>query len=321
MVGKLTPDTIISASRIPVLMGVSPYETPNELMRSILDARQGKPRQWLDQNEPMFWGDTLEPVILGEAAKRLNLTDVVLDFDAAIHHPSLPLAASLDGKGTGTQMVAHDPANDIYCPQGQPVDISGVGVLEAKNTSVIAEDAPAPHRGVLQLQAQMMCTGYEWGCVAVLYRGGELRLFMYQADLVVQGEIANAIREFERNIELGDWYPATTSADANAAWNNVDDGAPPLDLDDVPDADYWAGILIDAKAQKKALDQEIDIAETNLKEMLGNHEEGVVTNNGSRYYIKWPMRKTRAQPAKTVAAKPESIVRQKTLTVKEVPNG
>jgi uncharacterized protein (UPF0216 family) len=69
------------------------------------------------------------------------------------------------------------------------------------------------------------------------------------------------------------------------------------------------------------LDQEIDIAETNLKEMLGNHEEGVVTNDGSRYYIKWPMRKTRAQPAKTVAAKPESIVRQKTLTVKEMPNG
>ena len=129
MVGKLTPDTIISASRIPVLMGVSPYETQNELMRSILDARQGKPRQSLDQNEPMFWGDTLEPVILGEAAKRLNLTDVVIDFDAAIHHPSLPLAASLDGKGTGTQMVAHDPENGIYCPQGKPVDISGVGVL------------------------------------------------------------------------------------------------------------------------------------------------------------------------------------------------
>ena len=35
MVGKLTPDNMLSASRIPALMGLSPYTTPNELLAEI----------------------------------------------------------------------------------------------------------------------------------------------------------------------------------------------------------------------------------------------------------------------------------------------
>ena len=37
----------------------------------------------------------------------------------------------------------------------------------------------------------------------------------------------------------------------------------------------------------------------------------------STYYIKWPMRNYKAQPAKTTEAKPARQVRAKTLTVKE----
>ena len=54
-----------------------------------------------------------------------------------------------------------------------------------------------------------------------------------------------------------------------------------------------------------------------LKEMLGNHEEGQIEVDGSVYYIKWPMRNYKAQPAKTTEAKPARQVRAKTLTVKE----
>jgi hypothetical protein len=318
MVGKLTPDTLISASRIAVLMGVSPYETPNELMRSILDARQGKPRQWLEQNEPMFWGDTLEGVILTEAAKRLSLTHLETEFDEAIFHDHLPFACSLDGQALGGKTFTHDPANGIYVPQGGSVDTTGLGVLEAKVTANAAEDVPAPHRGPMQLQGQLMCTGYAWGAVCVLYRGNELRIFLYRVDDAMRDDIIDAIHEFERRKRDIDWYEVYTSADGNVAWDRVDDGAPPLDLNEIEDGEFYAEMLVQAKADKKAAEQQIDIAEAGLKEILGNHEEGSVTVDGSSFYIKWPMRRSRAQPSKTVPAKPESVTRQKTLTVKEV---
>ena len=41
MVGKLTPDDIVTASRVPALMGLSPYTTPNELLKEAIEAATG----------------------------------------------------------------------------------------------------------------------------------------------------------------------------------------------------------------------------------------------------------------------------------------
>ena len=75
-------------------------------------------------------------------------------------------------------------------------------------------------------------------------------------------------------------------------------------------------MLLDRRDEKRALEAEIDEAETMLKEMLGNHEEGRVEADGSTYYVKWPMRQYKA--AKTTEAKPARSIRAKTLTIKEV---
>ena len=317
MVGKLTPDDIVTASRIPALLGLSPYKTPNELLKEALDAAAGNPPDRFEQNEAMRFGDLLEPTILREAAYRLDLDHVNVDITEAIHHPDLPLSCSLDGRGRGSVLFEHNPAMGIYVPQGGVVDTHGVGVLEAKNTSAAPEDAPAPHRGPWQLQAQMMVTDASWGAVCVLYRGSELRIFLYRQDPDMQAQIEDAVHDFERRKRDVDWYPPLSSADANVAWDRVDDGAPALDLNGVADADHWASILIAARDQKRAAEAEIDEAETMLKEMLGNHEEGQVHVDGSTYYVKWPMRNYKAQPAKTTEAKPARQVRAKTLTVKE----
>ena len=319
MVGKLTPNDIVTASTVPAILGLSPYQTPNDLLRRAIESAAGNPPEWLPQNQPMFWGDTLEPVILAEAVKRLGLTHAELDIDEAFFHDHLPFACSLDGQAVGGKAITHDPANGIYVPQGGVIDTTGLGVLEAKNAGCRGEEPqPAAYRGVWQLQAQMMITGRPWGVLAVLYQGNDLRLFVYRQDEKMMTEIVDAVHEFERRKRDHDWYPVYTSDDANTAWDRVDDGAPPLDLNDNGDAEHWASALIAAKAEKKAAEAEIDIAEAELKQILGNHEEASVDVDGSRYYIKWPMRKTRAQPAKTVAAKPEKTVRQKTLTLKEV---
>mgnify|MGYP002623416818 CR=1 FL=1 len=317
MVGKKTPDDIVTASRIPALLGLSPYMTPNELLKEAIDAANGIPPSKLSQTEQMRLGDLLEGPILREAAYRLDLDDLVTDIDEAIHHPHLPLACSLDGRGRGGIVFEHDPANGIYVPQGGVVDTGGVGMLEAKNTIAVPEDTPAPHRGPLQLQAQMMCNDAAWGAVCVLYRGSELRVFLYRQDQDVQNQIEDAVHEFERRKRDIDWYPAASSADANVAWDRVDDGAPAIDLNGVPDADHWASMLVAARENRRAAEADIDEAEMMLKEMLGNHEEGRVDADGVTYYVKWPMRNYKAQPAKTTEAKPARQVRSKTLTVKE----
>jgi len=317
MVGKKTPDDIVTASVLPVILNRSPYATPNEALKRAIDASEGRPLTYIEQNEPMMWGDALESIILTEAAKRLSLTHLETEFDEAVFHDHLPFACSLDGQAIGGKVFTHDPANGIYVPQGGSVDTTGLGVLEAKNTGNQPEDVPAPHRGPIQLQGQLMCTGYTWGAVCVLYRGNELRIFLYRVDDEMRAEITDAIHEFERRKRDIDWYDVLTSNDGNVAWDRVDDGAPPLDLNNIEDGEYYAEMLLQARADKKAAEQAIDIAEAGLKEILGNHEEGSVTVDGADYYIKWPMRRTKAQPAKTVAAKPESVTRQKTLTVKE----
>ena len=318
MVGKLTPNDIVSASRVPALLNASPYETPNDVMKSCNAARDGQPLPGIDQNEAMAWGDTLEPVILAEASKRLGLKHTRFDYQKAFFHGDISLAASLDGTGCGFEVVEDGPdwhSKNVYCVNGTSVDICGPGVLEAKNTGSQPELAPAPFRGPLQLQAQLMCTKFTWGAVCVLYRGTELRIFLYQADPVVQKKIADAVKDFELRRLGPDWYPAMSSADANTIYDNVDDGADEIDLDAAGGNEFLAELL-EGKKMKQAAEERIEYAEAGLKDVLGVHESGFGTVGNQHFKVLWKMRNYSAQPEKVVPAKPARKVRQNTLTLK-----
>jgi hypothetical protein len=160
-----------------------------------------------------------------------------------------------------------------------------------------------------------MATKLTWGAVCVLYGGVELRIFLYQANAATQSRITDEIEEFERRKFDVDWYPIQSSADGNTAYPRVDDGAPPITFDG--EDNDWLAQLVNAKDAKKAAEGDIDEAEAMLKERMGSHDEatGVVGNRS--YYVKWPMRNFKAQPAKTTPAKPARIARQGTLTIKE----
>lgn len=320
MVGKLTPDNMLSASRTPALLGLSPHTTQNELLAEMVAHDLGhEPANKFYGNEATGWGDTLEPVILKEACRRLGIVEANIDVDEPFFHDSIHLAASLDGMGKGVHNQLTDASQGIYCPQGGPVEIAGKwGCLEAKLTSAAPEDQPPPWRGPVQLQAQMMVTGFEWGVVAVLYRGIELRLFVYQADPEMQKRIADAVNEFEARRVNGDKYPVVSSEDGNHAYSRVDDGAEPIDLGAMQGANQLVIALRDAKDKKAEAEAEINDAEAGLKELMGEHEEAFTTVGLTEYRVKWPMRRTRAQPEKVVPAKPETFKRQNTLTLKAI---
>ena len=316
MAGKKTPDTMLSCSRLPALMGLSKYSTPNDELEVSIAAIKGEQRD-NKQNESMAWGDRLEAVILREAAERLQLLDLVTEHDQACFHESLPLCCSLDGTGDGHgQILTTDPDRGIYVIGQETIQLEGVGVIEAKLTAVQPEDAPALYRGPIQLQGQMDIVKAKWGAVCVLYRGTELRIFLFAPHQQTVDTIAQVTTAFQAKLDhfktTGeiDYYPPANSEDADRMFPVAEDTVVQLDTE----AELLAAKIIDAKERASKAEKDRAEAETDLKTMLGNAGRGIA----GKYEIKWPMRSFKAQPQKVVPAKAAYSIRQSTLSVKEV---
>ena len=315
MVSKVTPDDMLSASRLPGLMGLSKYRTPNDELQFSIGAMRGESVR-TDGNEAMAWGNELEPIILREAARRLRLTDLVTDHPEAKFHPDMPLCCSLDGTADGGGQVITTDYEQGICVVGQDsIALDGIGVLEAKLTAVAPEDVPALYRGPIQLQAQMEIMQARWGCVAVLYQGTELRLFLFAPHQPTVDKIIDVTVDFQRRLDVWkkkqiiDWYQPVNSKDADRMFPQADDAS--IDLG--TEGERLARIILEAKKTitKAADDQEK--AEKSLKTMLRTANRGTAGN----LEIRWPMRSYAAQPAKTVPAKAAYSIRQSTLTIKE----
>jgi len=264
----------------------------------------------------MHWGNLLEVPLLLEASARLGLSHLVLDHPKPYFHHDAPIACSLDGQGDGNGLVVTDnPDAGVYVVGAESITLDGVGVLEAKVTSVYPEDYPALSRGPLQLQAQMDITGAKWGAVCVLYQGTELRIFLFAPHEETQALIRAKAREFETKLthwtETGEveWYDPATPAEYGAKWPGD------ANLDSV-DLGEWGATLaeriVKAKEQIKTLETRITEDETELKEMLGN----ATLAHAEEFRISWPIRKYQAQPEKIVPAKPAHSMRQSTVTIK-----
>ena len=313
MVGKLTPDNMASASRMPQLLGLSPYATQNELLAEMIAHDEGRFASSFDGNELTYWGNIHEPAIIRRTAETLGLEQVESEILEPFFHPTLRLACSLDGQGVGTGIVRS--LGNVVVHGGPEIDLTGRRVLiECKTTQAMTEDVPPPWRGPVQLQAQMMCTAAEVGVVAVLYRGSELRISIYRADPAMQERIANAVNDLESRRATSEWYPVVSSSDANVAWPQANAQEIECDDDEVIEA---CERLEACKSQIKLLQGDIADCESRIKEYMGEAESlRAEASDGGVVVVRWPMRNNRAQPEKVVPAKPASRVRQNTLTVK-----
>lgn len=316
MVGKVTPDTIMSASRLPALLGHSTYSTPNDELQLSINAINGKAREEIT-NESMEWGNRLELEILREAAWRLQLADIVTYHPSAYFHAKLALACSLDGEGTAEgQVITSDPDHGIYVVGQDSIKLDGLGVLEAKVTANLPEDTPALWRGPIQLQAQMMITGYSWGAVCVLYRGVALRVFLFGRHEATEQAIAAAVEDFQRrlnhyqNTGEVDWYPPANTEDLDRMYAHAEERV--VELGD--DAGALALQIVQAKADRVRLEGIISSAEMQLKQLMQDAGKA----RAGRFLIAWPMRNLKAQPEKIIPAKEASSVRQSTLSIREL---
>ncbi len=316
MSGKLTPDYMMSASRLPALLGLSRYQTPNDELQYSINASKGLPRED-KQNEAMAWGDRLEQMILLETAKRLELLELSTEFDSAFFHKTLPLACSLDGWAHGRgQKIRTDMDAGIIVVGQDEIMLDGYGVLEAKLTAVSPEEMPALYRGPVQLQAQMDIMQAKWGAVAVLYQGTVLRIFLFEPHKQTLETIKTAVLEFQNKIEKYkatgeiDYYPPANSKDADRMYPAADEAA----VVNLPGrAEQLADQILAANAAIKEAEGKRSEAETELKAMLGQASKGTV----GRFEIRWPMRSYKATPEKVVPAKDAYSIRQSTLSIKE----
>lgn len=319
MVGKLTSNTELSCSRLPAVMGYSPWSTANDELAITVNAMLGVERAW-NGNEAADWGNTFEPLILETAAARLGMELEIptVPFPAP---KGIVLAASVDGivrlKGEAFTVMT-DPARGIYVIGADEVVIDGPGILESKLTSSPPEDEPAAYRGPLQIQGCMLCTGCTWGAVAVLYRGIELRIFVYPRNEDLIAEIIKTVADFEFRKHGPDWYPAVNCADAAKVWGRGEAEAFPIPLP--PEMANVVSDILDAKARIERDEAIIEAASTVVMDVMGNHTEANLTMpGGAACRVRWPMRRYKAQPEKVTPAKAAYEIRLKSLDIKVTP--
>lgn len=315
MVGKVTPDTMMSASRLPAVMGYSKYRSPNDELLATIDALGNKETPFVT-NEAMDWGNKTEALILAEAAVRLGISNLITNHPEARFHKLLPLACSLDATADGNGVILHNnPDSGIMIMDGESIHLEGTGILEAKLTSVAPEHSPALYRGPIQLQAQMDITGAKWGALAVLYRGTELRIFLFKPHAGTLRAITDATLDFQRRLDTWkadrhiDYYPPVNSADANRMWGQADEQTILLG----GEFEDWARDIVEAKADIKQCESIIDDREAKIKAAMQTATRAEV----GRWEVSWPVRNYQATQDRIVKGKAAYSVRQSTLTVKE----
>lgn len=315
MVGKVTPDTMLSASRLPSVMGYSKYRSPNDELLATIDALGNKETPFVT-NEAMEWGNRTESMILAEAAVRLGVSNLVTTHPEARFHKLLPLACSLDATADGNGVILHNnPDSGVMVMDGDSIHLEGTGIIEAKLTSVAPEHSPALYRGPIQLQAQMDITGAKWGALAVLYRGTELRIFLFKPHLGTIRAIAEATLDFQRRLDTWkakrhiEYYPPVNSSDANRTWGQGDEQTITLG----GDFEDWVRDIVDAKQQIKEREALIDDREAQIKAAMQTATKAEV----GRWEVSWPMRNYQATQDRIVKGKAAYSIRLSSLTVKE----
>lgn len=317
MVGKVTPNDMLSASRLPAVCGMSVYRSPNDELMASIDAINGIEPPDIS-NESMDWGNKMEPAILLEAANRLDCGSLEIDYDKPFFHDKWPLSCSLDGTCYGKgQTITSDPDKGIYVVGQESITLEGMGVLEAKLTAMAPEDVLPLYRGPIQLQAQMSIMKASWGAVCALYQGTQLRIFLFEKHLPTLRLIEETSKKFQdkldryKNTGEIDYYPPINPKDAARTWASGSDDEP-VKLDTY--AEELVKLFLENKQKIAKAEEENAKIQTEVMGMLKEHTYGIA----GEYQISWPVRNYKAKPATITPAKEAYSVRQSTLTIKEL---
>lgn len=247
----------IGSSDAATVLGVNPWKSRLELYAEKIGMEEPE-----EAGEAAYWGTKIEPLVLARFAEETNRktarAGVLL---RSTKHPFM--LATLDG----TQ-----------------VQERGVGSVEVKCTALEDRwDEGIPPYVVAQAQHQLAVTGYEFGSIAVLFKGRAFYFVDFERDEDVIAELVRSEQEFWNRIVDLDPPPAVGTEEDRRIIAKLF----PKDVDPKPvilSGEYLNHDerLQELKEQKKSIEHNILAYENELRMAIGEHVEAVLPN-GVRY--------------------------------------
>lgn len=289
----------VGASEVAILFGQQPDYAPG--LFALWQVKAGRMPPPPVENERVRWGLLLEDAIAAAAAEREGW-----DVRPGQYASRTGLGATLD------RIIAAPGPNDAGC--------EGPGVLELKNTDWLVHrrqwgEEPPVHI-LLQLQAQLLATGFSWGAVAVLVGGNDLRIYRYRARPALHLEIARRVDAFWASVRAGQ-APNADGSDATfralQIAHPVEDDEP-ADLTADAEADALAAEIAETRALMAEAKARHDAARNRLVQILGPHRWGLTAGWRVSQAVIPEVPARKAEPGEIIPGRKAS----RKLTVKEI---
>ena len=253
--------TNVGASEVAALFDAQPAYAPGRF--ALWQVKAGRMEPEPVGNERVRWGLLLEDAIAAAAAEREGWR--VLPGVFATADRCRGLSATLD-------RIIAEPG-EAERAEG----LTGPGALELKNVDWLTHRAKwgeePPLHILLQLQAQLACTGFEWGALAALVGGNDLRIYRYRRREKVIAEIERRVAAFWQSVRVGAAPNADASDSATRALAAIEPEVvdEPADLTADPEAAILAADFAAAAKEEKAAEKRRKEAGNRLLQKLGGH--------------------------------------------------
>jgi hypothetical protein len=137
----------------------------------------------------------------------------------AFRLPKYKMAASLDGI-----LEVHGGSIHYDDPQtGKTFTLSGKGVCEIKTQGY---NDHVTYEHILQLQAQMLVSGFKWGVIGHLGPRLKMQMFVFESSKEIQKKIMERVKDFWRRVDSDRPYPIIAESEQKvfSDWSNDDKG-------------------------------------------------------------------------------------------------
>lgn len=107
---------------------------------------------------------------------------------------------------------------------GEQIILEGEGCVEAKSQAY--NSGPPTRDNVLQVQTQMLCTGFKWAIIGKLGPRQQFSMYVYKADPELQNMIIESVQDFWNKVDNDIPYPVeeTEKNKSYVNWSNDDKG-------------------------------------------------------------------------------------------------
>ena len=301
----------VGASKIPtIVLGQNDFGlTREDLRKTFVEIRQNPDVVQLESRQNQNAkdrGNYLEDGIahwVSDTLDSLCLDKISISFTKpqdAFRLDKHKMAASLDGI-----LEVHGGSIHYDDPQtGKTLILSGKGVCEIKTQGY---NDGIDYEHILQLQAQMLVSGFKWGVIGHLGPRLKMQMFVFESNKDIQKKIIEHVQEFWQRVIKDEPYPLSEESKEKvfSDWSNDDKGLTQL----CDDYDL-------AKKEIQAWTTTKDQLANNIKSILQQENASHVKIRNKQIAFETITRKATVE--KIVPAKPES--KYEKLTVKEINN-